>query len=920
MERGVSLFFRGSFILLLFALMISSVSALNIKDLDDNYYYGDQIYFISCTDYLDNLNATISCLDPSKLQRERWSDGCYIFGFDTKDLDCYKVDIALKDPSYTLRRTIEVKDYLVTLVNHLQSTQISSDTDPLELAEMAHGYSLLEKYDRITEILEILKNQRDNDDKCWPSGTCNLQKTVDILYQLSEAGVNSSNRVYKDAILWVQAQQNLADADLIVNYYSNDNTSCIFYVNSASSKTFDIDEEEGNYTFNHTYVSGTNLSFYCDEDYSIDIINAFNEIIYFDDDNNDTNLSFEYTLGCWPQNVGFDCSTLVTSKVLLLDGLDTTSRTKGEDWLTAQLTDTKIKAKKLGTTQNLLRNIYAYNVTGNADVKTWIFYSQNNDGSWGEGNDQLHTTLVAIKAFTKENSEWVNDAVDWVLSYRSSENLNDTEDNSILYDLFKNEKPVIRADPLIPKATSEIIDFQLSTTLPVTGLNHNTSSALSVEATLSDNITENTDVKLMAIDLKDGIWNGFLHLESNLLNKSIPFVFWRAPAISFNYQPTYYVYDREGSIAISYTRSESLDNCTFSFNSIFEDRNAKLDGSAIDFSYVLDVAEDVNITKPVSIQYTCYSPVNQVEGTINFVFRYFSTFPIHVSPTELSIDSKPGNVKILNKLNETITIETSWLKDSDLYSVSPDYEIPIGMELVLPICQELPYENGPVPDSNVLTITALDYDVDVPINIVLNPTTHDLDKCQPSLRNPDMMKWVIIGLIAIFIMILLALILMKIWSMRFLLFKRKKSAETKESGADDGKDSKGKTGKHVKDKSESDPHPKGKHGHKDMDEGEEKLGDDQKHHKKQKPTVIRSTALAEILVALDRKMGESDNQIKDELKHEGYKKKEMKEAAKKLDELEHKMEEAEKKKEEEVKEANGANPEIKDANKKEDKK
>ena len=92
------------------------------------------------------------------------------------------------------------------------------ELDSLDLSYYLTVLKDLEKNTKkIEDVYNKLKNDRDNNEKCWPSNSCDLTETSEILFNLKMSGQDPKSRLLQDGKIYLESKSlNEDDEDYYV--------------------------------------------------------------------------------------------------------------------------------------------------------------------------------------------------------------------------------------------------------------------------------------------------------------------------------------------------------------------------------------------------------------------------------------------------------------------------------------------------------------------------------------------------------------------------------------------------------------------------------------------------------------------------------------------------------------------------------
>ncbi len=496
----------------LFLSVIGSGYALETSVIDNTLEYGENGYLMVCGD--DSFIANPTCDD---IVYDDWNSSCKLLSFGTKNNDCLTNEITIKSGKESIKQQFFISRYKKILDEKLKH---STKNSPHSLAEKVFAAKLLGKEDLVDELLDELKSIRDNDNKCWPKNDCSIKETVDVLYFLSLASIDSSKRIYKDALIWLEANQNVAtnnNWDLSISVKQN--ATCKLRLGSSVSE-ISLTEK---YNSDIIFSSGLNVNISCDAVFCVRLFDEFGREAYDSCADEDEEVLFALKGGCWSDTRWVSCDAGLTAKALLINNLSTDSYSAAKNWLESELVLDTIGKKRINSTLSLLNNILAYATLKDDSLKDWILYSQNNSGSFGDVYDTLNAIMYLS---SDDDQEFISDAKNWLLLNSPVSGWNNLKSDALMYYVMRSREPYIISVPAVieGKDSSEFDIF------------HNFDDVKSVISTNDvvniDVLDQTRGVISGVLNLEtdiDGIYSGFIVVSDGVYNKSVPFILKNLP-------------------------------------------------------------------------------------------------------------------------------------------------------------------------------------------------------------------------------------------------------------------------------------------------------------------------------------------------------------------------------------------------------
>jgi hypothetical protein len=694
----------------------------------DTYFYGDTVHFTSCSNTTIRANCYLGNFVSSP-----WNESCSVYALDSSLFYCKHPVLIQGATSYD----VPIDTTIYPLLEYIYTPYDVSNPKNLTKSLLIHKFlrengnvlfnqSILQKntgniaYVAEEDVLLKLRDLRNDSGKCWPKQGCSLKQTVDVLYELHLAGYNTSNRVYQDALLYVSARQIKASPNITLEIKASEEAICDLRKGSSSFKqiTFVSQYETLSLALDATQV----LNVTCDTSFSLtmydidyNIITKGNSDYYENDDETIQYDFFTYTpkAGCIPykETVWDNCDFVTTSKFLLLQGITSQDYALGKKVIESSLQQQRV-GKRLSSTDDILANIYAYAVTRNRDLYTWILFNQKNGGSFNFGAEP---TLEALRLLNESN-EWTIDARTWLSSNKGVAGWNDVYVDTLTYVLFETNTSSVQTNPSLLATQTDRLRFTLNTknkTISDTTIQLLSkedqlrfgSSGLTTES-MTYNYTNETGIFLLKAK-DDGLYNGVLFIDERLF---VPVVFSRQPVIELHIEDMYYVTQEIGYISLRVKPSSSLKTCTFNFESNFIDTVSDVTKGEVTFEYEFDTFGEYS----VPLTYICEGSYKEIKGNDIVYITFEKTAPISIKTSGKGTQKSPYVVTIKNNLERDITLNLAWSATIPTHDIPPTIELLRGQKAELKILQTAPTNLAQIREVNLL-IQTLGFQAEVPL-------------------------------------------------------------------------------------------------------------------------------------------------------------------------------------------------------------
>jgi len=338
--------------------------------------------------------------------------GCYFSNYNLADIDCsefsLEIDYSLENKKRKLTRDFK-KQKQSMLINRV----VGEDYENLDAEELSYFLIVLNDLETrdsklSEEVYDLLKNERDNANKCWPTGNCDLEETTNILKNLKIAGYDLNSRLLEDGKNYLEknmiSNENfpLSFSVQVDREYDNvtEEIECELIVDDGSIRVYTFDE-------NATTISkeaSSSVEFSC--------LDSVDEII-FTINNLNGNIkekltyevsNFKYELegfACLGEDGECDYESSVNGLYTYGGVIENSNLI--DNYLDSLVISGSGSEEYLDTTDEIGDNgkyLYYKDVE---TISNYLKFAQNNDGSWGKNAkyDRIVQTSWAVLGLQK---------------------------------------------------------------------------------------------------------------------------------------------------------------------------------------------------------------------------------------------------------------------------------------------------------------------------------------------------------------------------------------------------------------------------------------------------------------------------------------------------------------------------------------
>ena len=558
-----------------------------------NYLEDEFLSFSLCSEnIIQDLDVLLKCPSTNysiKVYDNYQEDGCFFANYDLSGVLCSQ---SILEISYTqdnkerkILRTLK-KERPSNLINHV----VGMNTNFLTSEELSYYLIVLrdmdsENYLLIDEIYNVLKNSRDNLNKCWPSRNCNLRTTSIILRNLKLAGYSHNNRLIDDGLIYLEKNliSNLNhpsrfSIDIKNDLEINESIMCDLSIDSSvqtlefAVNDTSVDKKASNdFIFKCSSLVNLTVNIY-------DHRGFIQESLKFE---NETEISYFFSpFACFSSSDACDLET--TLNALFVYG----NKLNKYDLLNIYLDSFKYnfegKSSLTSSSSVYLSSLYL-KYKSDLDYVNFIRFNQNNIGSWGSGtvSNKILETAWSILALQKRSEEVskenVKDAKMWVYENEPLNGWGSIEKNTLAYlsireqikpylvinvenELFSKinftiENPTVHNLRNVRVSFTEEIDTYLSYRENLGNLNSEEKIVFGIHFAKNFLGSRTGKMKILATDLKNN--------ELLLIEKTINLV---GPSL-LNFEDYYNVSISEGqkTFSIPFEKSMNVSNLSCSY-------------------------------------------------------------------------------------------------------------------------------------------------------------------------------------------------------------------------------------------------------------------------------------------------------------------------------------------------------------------
>ena len=396
---------------------------------------------------------------------------CYFSNYELSEINSeefaleivYSIDLKEKIIKRKFKKQKQSK-----LINHV----LSLDLEILNPVDLSYYLVVLNdvesaENEQSAKAYEKLKQDRNNNNKCWPRDSCSILDTSKILRNLVIAGYTHSSRLLEDGKNYlnkykISNDNNPTRFDIVIDnsFVSGEEIMCTLKIDDEDEVNYKFDKDDDSIT---KYASNI-LNFRCNETVEMITVKEYSYTGSLKDE-----IDYQNSIGV---NINVDafscigkennCDYSATMDTLIAYGSGIEDSKLLSSYIESLVITESDKSKSLDTNNE-------YEDTGkflyyqtHKDLTDTLKFSQNNDGSWGSSsiyNDVIKTSwsIIGLKKISSD-SEYIDDGKKWVYFNEPSTGWGDVEKNTVAYLSIKEQiKPYLKINAI--NEISESVEF-----------------------------------------------------------------------------------------------------------------------------------------------------------------------------------------------------------------------------------------------------------------------------------------------------------------------------------------------------------------------------------------------------------------------------------------------------------------------------
>lgn len=725
-----------------------NIVLIRSESLENSHIYMDiePLIFKVEIENANSIDAKIVCKNDDDimypLEKTNWFNKTYIFysKLDNVICDRFFIDVTFKrnDETLSIKKEIKIENFN-TYISDILNNQRSDGgfKDPVNTAFGVLAMSQFEglyEY-QIESAIEWLKDNRNDEYKCWPENSCDIKITAKILSILTRAGFDEEQRIVHDAKYYLEQNQKRVVDEIWELFIESDSINNCVYIYDGVLSNFSLGVND-NETFEIIPKANGLIDVTCTDDADFELYKQEDNETIIERDNSEE-FSYEIESGCWAPHKYYQYCEIETTNYAIMCNLNSNAESLAKVWLDEKIDTDNINGKFFED-EVLSTALYLYKYNTDKDVRKWLQFRQNNDGSWGFESDsqKIFTTSMAISALTESKlnpySENIIDGRDYLISHDSKDLSNIEKKASVLASTKNNIRSMIIAKPSIINVESSSAKIEL-----YNPTNHNHENLTIVFSPDIENFVEydmvedllpdsHTYVTFSKKNLTDkSVHYGFFSIYENKSELiSYPIIVSSKPILSITSPKELSVFGQRAQVQINANKIDDSFNC-------------KIDWGEKDFSAInnfnLDenkksVTIDMNFDEAITTQTTqtgvvnCTSKETSYIHNINIALKRFISIPFNYTLDETIIQSFSDDyvIEIKNNFDDAINIfvesyffEDNLKKDTQVIIIDGKDKEKIDLFNVI----KKPNMTLNMSRFDTLTIKSNGYEVEVPFNM-----------------------------------------------------------------------------------------------------------------------------------------------------------------------------------------------------------
>ena len=723
------------------------VSEKETVDFRPEYVTGEHLTFYSCIERASRVFNSVYCKDnPAEviqLDTYLWENGCYISSYHIESAICPELVVLAE---YQQRDEILrwEEEIVITDVESIPYILLDTQTadggwgDPVStawviwaLSEFSFGEHQTNTYaTHIESGLRWLKENRNEENKCWPEDECNIRVTAEVLAMLDQANLTGRVdwlRIVHDATVWLSLQQNLFDlldpnpedttdekwtayitgVDWTDGTIPTDHSSCLIQYADELDLTIQV-VFDVTYQINFTPIHHEIFDIICTPNHlPILIKNTRDEVMF----NSTTgNVSYRIPGACWNHIQPWGNCDVTTTNFASRAPLDSIRTTLAINSLNDMLKRDDIGYFFDTSDPYFDTSWFLYNRFGKGDESDgelsqtekralrWLLFNQNNDGSWGNSSatfdENLLSTAMASIALSELNNgslvEFIKDSNIWISQNRPVDGWDTVKRDAIGFLAFsRSAKPFILSRDGIVKMTKNQMDVEL--------YNPSSFDFNSLEFLMTPGISDYIEIDTIGSLASDFFKDIRLSLKENpaqsafgyisVLNEGyeigkFPVLIQQVPEIEFSLRSREIsVYNGRGSITFDISKTEGVTlDCSLKWDdpSITTRQRFSIDRErSVETDFLLSSVE--NKQESYEGRFECISEGMNMTFPFTLSTMQFETVPFSVYPSSINLSGPDDEMyfTIRNNVGIEIMVNSEFeMEDPYMIINQPQVSIP----------------------------------------------------------------------------------------------------------------------------------------------------------------------------------------------------------------------------------------------------
>ncbi|PIN69374.1 hypothetical protein COV93_05785 [Candidatus Woesearchaeota archaeon CG11_big_fil_rev_8_21_14_0_20_43_8] len=694
---------------------------------NSTYLSVEDLSFYACTREPDaDIRTSLFCLDDSNLinlETVPWIDGCRLASYDLSNIDCtnllIQAEYLKENENVKMTKLIKIRK-VTSVLNQIANGQFDDGGwgDPVSTAYAIFAYStFIDAFEeQLQDGMEWLKLNRDNVDKCWPEDDCDIKTTAKVVSLLRLADYDNNKRIIHDGEIYLTTMQNklvgtetwqlnfkpnitLDNNTPFLQCMVNDSNTTSFYMfsklNLTANTTTNITHTPSIMQINFSAYNQRKFDVACTGNISANITTHTGDptLIYKAGDN----LTYTLPGACWSDKVKWANCTEESTLYSLLTGVNSYYRDSAMLYIQNQ-TITNSIGSYLDDEDIKLDGLYIFATNKEHEEKStallsknsselrWLYYQQNNDGSWGSGTalnrmDDTGYAIMAIESSITEGSDEVlEDAKDWISENEPSSGWGDIEQTALAFNALKGDiRPFVKTDPthiLLTSTVQEVLFYNPST-FNLDQITMEFSSEISKAVKIEEMSELGPDsarkIKITQTGIAPDENNGYLTIyNAGTQIGNVPVSVFKYEKIDITYPNSLTLFGKEAALKLDIVKSAATFTCDVQWDN--DDISSKKSFVVSDqSSVVLDITLKNLERRQADYLGTivCVSGTNTKKIPLVVNINQYPSKPISISPKNIFINKSEEDFTftLQNNLNEPVSVTIKFRSSEPYYQL-----------------------------------------------------------------------------------------------------------------------------------------------------------------------------------------------------------------------------------------------------------